>query len=482
MARRRKNPNERRPEPRPVRRVLWVTGFVLASGLVIWTWTGEASSPPSVVAAPAPVPSTVRKYLSPEQQLGLPDAEIDYGVAALVVTRDYVPGYDVASGLKKLDEITARVRALLAQQADADDPMIRIAAINTVLYREYQFSYDTADFPKRSENKRLLGNLLRRGQGTCANMPDLYYAVAERLGFPIYMVEAPQHVFLRYVLPNGEHINIEATGGGGQSPDADYIAEMEIPKAALDSGTFMRTLSRKEALHLLIAERTFFDEMQGNFERVLAEAKLLRELRPNHAGTFWNSAVFEVIAGRATRELARTDPAFGPAAEASFATARAYAKRAMELGIMKPDDTGEWAKRQEAIRLKRLGETVTTFPPLERFDALAELERIIAAPPGSELDTVTAFRKPNPLVPMPRRLDAATEKELAVLREVAEVERYNAQQQARTDALIEALQRQSMAPKHEDRMKALDDVTRLLGAPRQVANEPPPSSRLGAHP
>ena len=64
--------------------------------------------------------------------------------------------------------------------------MVRIGAINTVLYREYQFSYDRTDFPKQAANKRLPGNLLRRGQGTCANLPDLYYVVADRLGFPVY--------------------------------------------------------------------------------------------------------------------------------------------------------------------------------------------------------------------------------------------------------------------------------------------------------
>lgn len=458
---------------------------VLAAAGAVAAWARSGSSPESITPAIAPTStiSTPPSYRSPEKQLDLPEANINYGEAALVVTRDYVPGYDVAEGLKMLDEIAARVRVLLARQPDSDDPMTRIAAINTVLFREYQFGYDLTDFPKKTPEKRLLGNLLRRGRGTCANLPDLYYAVAERLGFPIFMVEAPEHAFLRYVLPNGEHINIEATGGGGQSADDDYVAEMEIPKAALDSGTYMRTLSRREALYGLLAERAFyFDERRGAFEEVLREAEVLRKLRPNHAGTFWNSAVTEAIAGRATRELAKTDPAFAPAAEASFAQARTFAKRAMELGAMKPDNKGEYVERQEAIRRQRLGESAPTIVPPARWDALKEIEGVIAAPPNSDFDTVTAYRRSNPRVPRPRVLDPATEKELAVLREAEEVERYNAAQEARTDALIDALQRESRAARPADRMKALEDVTRLLGAPRTIGGAPSPSGKLNAQP
>lgn len=483
MAARTKSRTKRRPEqrhlPKGLSKSLPALAVLLTVGVIIALRTVGS---PSAATPPIPVAPRPPQYLSPEQQLDVPETEINFGVAALALTRDYMPGYDVAEGLKKLDEIAARIRALLDQQPDGDDPMVRIAAINTVLYREYQFTYDLTDFPRQTPEKRLLGNLLQRGKGTCANLPDLYYAAAERLGFPIYMVEAPQHVFLRYVLPNGGHINIEATGAGGHSPDQDYIAEMEIPKKALDSGTFMRTLSRREALYLLMQERTLFDERRGTFERVLAEGGLLRELRPSHAPTFWNSAVWEAIAGRATRELAKDEPEFAAAAEESFARARTFAKKAMELGVMKPDNKGEYVHRQEAIRLQRLGETAAVIPRSESWDALTEIEDIISAPPNTEFDLVKAYRMQNPNVPHRRVLDPATEKELAVLREVEEIERYNAHEQARMEALVEALQRHSTSVRQEDKLKALEEVTKLLGAPRQVVNETPKSSKLGRTP
>lgn len=316
--------------------------------------------------------------LSAEEMLDVPMASIDYGVAALVLTRRYVPDYDVIQGLKKLDEIADRVRQLLSHQPDGDEPEVRIAAINTVLYREYGFTYDLEGFPVQTPEKRLLGNLLTRGRGTCANLPDLYYAVAERLGFPIYFVEAPQHIFLRYALPGGGHINIEATASGGGSSDEDYIAEMEIPDEALESGWMMRTLSRREALLLLVEEETWFDQRKGDLGRLLRQSALLQRHRPNHAPTFWNAALWEVQRGRLLRDGAgQSDETF---AAASFAQARTLAERALALGMVKPDNNGEYVTRQKAIRSQRSSEGISSIPKPEHWDGLLEIERLIEAP------------------------------------------------------------------------------------------------------
>ena len=394
------------------------------------------------------------RYVSAEEQLDLPESEVNYGLAALVLTNDYVPNYEISRGLRQLDEISGRVRELLAGQPDGDEPLVRIGAINTVLFREYQFQYDMEGFPKQTADKRLLGNLLRRGKGTCANLPDLYYAVAERLGFPIYMVEAPQHAFLRYQLPDGAHINIEATAGGGRSSDEDYIAEMEIPGTALESGTFMRTLTRREALLLLVEERTWHEERTGNLERVLVLAELLRRQRPEHAPTFWNSALSSVVAGRAIRGSGDSGSA-GQASERYFRDAREFARKANEFGITKPDNRGDYAKRQESIRSTRLGERAAPIPPSEPWDAVAEVDRLIASPPNRELDWATAFLKPTVLsAELAREIERLDERG----REAQELNRYNQrlQERARNGDLLDPMSRSSQAYQAEDRQRNMD--------------------------
>lgn len=375
--------------------VVGCTIFVAGAALLV----GRRAQPLTPSAVPTAGTSTERKapktFREPEEMLSGPDGEIDYGVAALALTRRYVPNYDVAEGDRRLDEIAGRVRELLAKQSDSNEPLVRIAAINTVIYREYGFTYDLEDFPSQTPEKRLLGNLLRRGKGTCANLPDLYYAVAQRLGFPIQLVEAPQHAFLRYLLPDGSHINIEATAAGGTSSDEAYVAEMEISKAAIESGSMMRTLSKREALLLLVAEATWHDEQRGDFDAVLARQELLRRLRPNHAATFWNSAIYEAQKGKALQALSKSDTLASGFAQQAFDRARGFAKRATALGITKPDNSGDYVKRQAEIRLARKSEQGALLIAPESWDALAALDAYIASPrPAAVEDRLVAFRRP----------------------------------------------------------------------------------------
>lgn len=56
--------------------------------------------------------------------------------------------------------------------------------------------------------------------GTCGSLPVLYVAVGRRLGYPLRLVKAARHLFVRWDDPDGKHwhhsdrFNIEATGPG----------------------------------------------------------------------------------------------------------------------------------------------------------------------------------------------------------------------------------------------------------------------------
>lgn len=251
----------------------------------------------------------------------------------------------------------------------------------------------------------------------------------------------------------------------------------------------MRTLSRREALYLLIAERAFHDDLRGAFEDVLREGELLRRLRPSHAPTFWNSAVWEAIAGRATRNLAKTDPEFSRLADESFARARRFAQRAIELGVIKPDNNGAYVKREETIRLARRRGEAVPLPPPDQWDAAEEIERVIRAPAESEFDSVTAFRKPGSRVPSGPDLDAAIDATLAHRREIDEIDRmvaeqrtYNAREQARLEAFDDAIQRLGHPRSQDEMLRALDDMKRAAQPTPQVFPERPQSSTMKTPP
>lgn len=293
-------------------------------------------------------------------------ADVDYGRAALLLTKKYFPEYDVQAGLRELDGIASRVRTLLATRPGAEAaPEMRIAAINTVLYREFGFAYDQTDMLGTRLENRLLGMTLKRRLGTCATLPDLYYAVAERLGYSIVMARAPQHAYLRYELGGREHINIEATGAGGESSDEAIAWDMEIPKNAIEKGGMLQPMTKREAMALLleaeggieVTEKHHFAAAVPLFEKAL-------RLTPQSAETAWNLAL----------------------AYARVGDARAldFAQQAKDRGLP-PPLTADYFEREQRRRRERNewrneGRLASIDPPTD-WDPVAEIRKVIASRP-----------------------------------------------------------------------------------------------------
>lgn len=174
-----------------------------------------------------------------EQLIYLTEEEIDLGDAALFLASEVYPGLDTAQYSKKLDRMVKEIQLLAGGNTD---PEHRIGVLTTYLYRIHGFHFDEEDkFAKKLEN-RYLNGLLDTKAGSCTTMPLLYLVLAQRLGYPIYPVAAPQHLFCRYILPDSKYINIEATTGRVYIADEGYIHDMEIPKAGIKSGAYMKLL------------------------------------------------------------------------------------------------------------------------------------------------------------------------------------------------------------------------------------------------
>jgi hypothetical protein len=103
----------------------------------------------------------------------------------------------------------------------------RALCLVTALQRDRGLYYDPAkmpaDAPFGPADRFILGALLGDG-GTCASLPVVYVAVGRRLGYPLKLVTACQHVFARWDDPGGERFNIECTSKGFVShPDDHYL-------------------------------------------------------------------------------------------------------------------------------------------------------------------------------------------------------------------------------------------------------------------
>lgn len=102
----------------------------------------------------------------------------------------------------------------------------RMLALVTVLQRDLGVRYDPAcregAYCALDSRTLFIHGLLDGQGGTCVTMPVLYIAVGRRLGYPLYLVQAREHFFVRWEEEGGERFNIEATSLGFVPRDDDY--------------------------------------------------------------------------------------------------------------------------------------------------------------------------------------------------------------------------------------------------------------------
>lgn len=152
---------------------------------------------------------------------------------------------------RQIDELTAQARAMLgANPTDFD----RLNAVRRVLYKagpwngNRPFLYNHADPYGKDIKTKLLANYLQTRLGNCVTMPALFLIIADRLGLNVSFALAPLHVFIRYTLTNGGHIDFETTDFGNPVSPSFYREKLAISDRAVQSGLYLRALTRQEVI------------------------------------------------------------------------------------------------------------------------------------------------------------------------------------------------------------------------------------------
>lgn len=294
--------------------------------------------------------------------LRTPDDKLNIGDAALDLSTLRFPDADVGGGRELLDGIAGRVRALVGNSTDPD---FRIRVINTVLFRELGFSYDleAMDALVRNERPELrtLSHLLRTHRGNCSSLPVLWFAIAERLHYPVFMVSAPQHLLLRY--DDGVYrSNIEATSGGGESTDAQLAEELGVPEEGIRSGAYLRALSKRELLGVLVADAVA-PSIATDTQTAIQSLEAAAVIAPRSVEIHWQLAAAHELQARRLGSSASHQRALSHAAEAT------------KLGAAEPVKEGYW----KAFMQKRTADDASearqpsTRPKV--YDVVAWLER-----------------------------------------------------------------------------------------------------------
>ena len=145
---------------------------------------------------------------------------------------------------------------------DNSEICFRMVLLNTLLKKYLGVSYnpdritqpslqDAQDTSFYSDSRDIFlhGLVTGKKRGTCASMPVLFIAIGRRMGYPLKLVPAAAHYFIRWESPEGkERINIEVAGEGIDFFPDEYYKKwpFPIPDDVLKEGWFLKSLTPQE--------------------------------------------------------------------------------------------------------------------------------------------------------------------------------------------------------------------------------------------
>jgi regulator of sirC expression with transglutaminase-like and TPR domain len=247
--------------------LLLITGFLLASGS----------------AAGEELASGADKALQPLRTLlQQPEGQIDFAQAKLTIDRLIDPATSESATAPRLNALADRIRARFPVGATRRD---KLNILISSLYQagawndQRPFRYDLDDPLGANLRTKLLATYLSTRKGNCISMPILALILGQKLGLPVTLATAPQHVMVKYLDDNGQWLNVEATGGGFKH-DSSYIRDTGISEKALRNDIYLRPLSQRESVAVMASTLMEFYGREGQYERQLEVTDLALGVNP----------------------------------------------------------------------------------------------------------------------------------------------------------------------------------------------------------
>lgn len=164
-----------------------------------------------------------------EALLKLPTEEIDLARGLLLAELGDTPEarMKMRSYEANIDLMALQIYARLKPDAT---PLEKVRAMNDYIFSEMRFRFPPHSLhAKDIDIYTFLPSVLDSRRGVCLGVSILYLCLAQRLGLNLEAITPPGHIYVRYVAPNGEIVNIETTARGIDVPSEMYLG-METRK------------------------------------------------------------------------------------------------------------------------------------------------------------------------------------------------------------------------------------------------------------
>lgn len=340
-----------RPKPMPKRpsvgptapvksRVGWVGTIIAGVALVGLGLFAGRLMPQRVLASATerttdlarPTAPTAERRLTRFDLLAMtPDELAKVDVAEMnLACAEGLPGFegvDPKAMLAKLDEWAAKVKKnterhlyrvkdpKYAEHYHNSENYLRAEFLIEVLQEDCGVRYnpDRIDTPNFGDSRDMFihGMFDPKYGGTCASMPVLYAAVGRRLGYPMKLVGAREHLFCRWDTPT-ERFNIDGASNGGWSAHPDEHCRTwpkPITQAQIDSGEYLKSMTPAEELSGFLFSRGINEATNSKLIEARADMAEAHRLSPQSSSILGGLATtFRVLQPRVPQNLHANDP------------------------------------------------------------------------------------------------------------------------------------------------------------------------------
>lgn len=187
--------------------------------------------------------------------LAVPEQQIDFAIAKITIDKLIDPRIDAEGTLQRLEAMAAQVRDMMPPYATSQQ---KAETLRLYLYeagpwnQQRPFQYDFSDPNGTHVPNKLLANYMRTRKGNCVSMPFLFIALGQKLGLHVRAATAPQHIFVKFKDDSGSYHNLETTSNGAPRRDSSYHHDSLMTPKALANGIYMRPLSKKETVLVMV--------------------------------------------------------------------------------------------------------------------------------------------------------------------------------------------------------------------------------------
>jgi tetratricopeptide (TPR) repeat protein len=210
---------------------------------------------------------------------------LDIAETSLLIAREEYPEIKIRDYVECIDWYARMIKARIME---GDEPGTIVNTINEFLFDELGFTYvQTGNLEDLYLNKVIDGR-----KGNCIGLSILYLSIAERLRLPLFGVNVPEHIFVRY--DDGEQrINIEMGHGGMSLSDTFYVTHSieRFDKKSVEDGCFLMNLNKKEVISDVFLNRSKIRREGGNHRGALDDCNKAILLNSRNPGAYCNRGV-----------------------------------------------------------------------------------------------------------------------------------------------------------------------------------------------